>query len=76
MEHTYLSKRNCYPGILYEVLDFLKLKSEKLDNLKNVSLVFDCMVIWKGIYYNVGYVDFGEFKASDHEQLATEPLFF
>lgn len=76
----YLTKRNCYPGILDEVL--LYLKKVQYSYLKNVSLVFDAMAIRSCISYdskrdrNVGYVDLGGIETPDNEELASEALFF
>lgn len=76
----YLSKRNCYPAILDEVIQFLG--KVNYSHLKHVSLVFDAMAIRSCISYdtkrdkNVGYVDLGGIKSPDSEKLATEALFF
>lgn len=82
--HKYLSSKKCEPGVLTEVLDFLKdkiLKGDDVSHLKNVALIFDAMAIRETRVYdpkldkNVGYVNLGGIANDDSEQLATEALF-
>lgn len=82
--HKYLSSKKYEPGVLTEVLDFLKdkiLKGDDVSHLKNVALIFDAMAIRETRVYdpkldkNVGYVNLGGIANDDSEQLATEALF-
>lgn len=83
--HKYLSSKKYEPGVLTEVLDFLKdkiLKGDDVSHLKKVALIFDAMAIRETRVYdpkldkNVGYVNLGGIANDDSEQLATEALFF
>lgn len=73
---------NCEPGILGEVLNFLKTQVEEIPSLKNCALIFDSMAIRKETVWDnqhgkyTGNVDYGGIIDVDFEMIATEALFF
>lgn len=80
----WLSTRECKPGILTEVIKYLKENSSKKEfrYLKDVALVYDAMSIRSGRWYCrkedkfYGYCDLGGIPTDDSEKYATEALFF
>jgi hypothetical protein len=49
-----LASRNCIPGILYEVIEYFKLKlkteASKFSHVKYVALIYDAMSIRDGFW--------------------------
>lgn len=75
---NWLSTRECKPGILTEVMKYLKENSSKNEfiYLKDVNLVYDAMSIGSGRWYYVkedkfyGYFDLGGIPTDDCEKYA------
>lgn len=78
----WLSSVKCEPGILQEVLDYLKDSVKKHTNLKNCALIIDGMSIRKQVVWDdsegrfIGNVNYGGIIDVDFEMAATEALFF
>lgn len=78
----WLSKLKCEPGILGEVLDFLKIEISDKPYLKNCALILDSMAIRTQTVWDnqngkfTGYINYGGIIDVDHEMAATEALFF
>lgn len=75
----WLSSLNCHPGILGEVLEFLKKEVHDKPHFKNCALIMDAMSIRKQVLWDnnegryFGNVDYG--GLIDFEMPATEALF-
>lgn len=78
----WLATHECKPGILTEVMSYLKKKFPSLPHLKNVALVYDAMSIRSGRFYcqkedkYYGYCDLGNIVPEDSEEYATEVFMF
>lgn len=77
----WLSSLNCHPGILGEVLEFLKKEVHDKPHFKNCALIMDAMSIRKQVLWDnnegryFGNVDYGGLIDTDFEMPATEALF-
>lgn len=78
----WIATRECNPGILLEVLHYLKKESVEKMYLQDIALVYDAMAIRSGRWYSkaedkfYGYCDLGGITNLDAEEYATEVLLF
>lgn len=78
----WLCNINCQPGILQEVLEFLKEKAKTQSHLKQCALIVDSMSLRKQIIWDqsqgkfTGNVEYGGLVDVDFEMAASEALFF
>lgn len=78
----WLSSLNCDPGILTEVLEFLKTEVSSKKYLKNCALIVDAMSIRKQIVWDhsegkfMGNINYGGITDINQEIPASEALFF
>lgn len=78
----WLSTKNCCPGFLSEVLEFLKVEVIKQPCLAHCALIVDAMSIHKQIIWDqqqgkfVGYIDYGGAVEINQDTPASEALFF
>lgn len=78
----WLSSVRCEPGVLAEVLNFLKEEVETKQNLKNCCLIVDSMAIRKQTLWDnqsgkyTGNVNYGGIIDVDFQMSASEALFF
>ncbi len=78
----WIATRECNPGVLHEVVQYLKTESSKKVYLQDVALIYDCMSIRSGRWYSkkddkfYGYCDLGGTVNLDVEEYATEVLLF
>lgn len=78
----WLSSLNCEPGILSEVLEFLKTEVSSKNYLKNCALIVDAMSIRKQTVWDhsegkfMGKINYGGIIDMDQEIPASEALFF
>lgn len=78
----WLQSVNCEPGILNEVLEFLKQEVKENEYLRNCALIVDAMAIRKQVIWDhsagkfSGNVNYGGIVEIDFEMAASEALFF
>lgn len=78
----WLCRLNCEPGLLHEVLEYLKIEVPKNRHLKMCALIMDGMSIRKQVIWDdsqgkfTGNVDYGGLIDVDFEMAASEALFF
>lgn len=79
---NWLGSMHCEPGILTEVLEYLKEEVPVKPYLKNCALIFDSMAIRKQVIFDnnqgqfLGNINLGNIIDVDHEMPASEALFF